>query len=203
MSVSDQYNSVHCFVFRMYTTSKLGRIGRTNWTKQCQNVTYLCHLSPRSTERQSGRIVRFVFGSCIASLLLRIHKNRHKVDNSRWLPCAFVFSGDIVCFQRRPVRHNANYVPLLICANARLFASLYRSLLYCIYSAFLCFSWSWQTFSRSWSFPCPSSMTGRPIVSPFSSQRSISSRGGQRATSPTITISTRATQVTGLAFSIH
>ena len=76
------------------------------------------------------------------ALLLRMHKNRRKFDNSRRLPCAFVVCGDVVCFQRRPVRHIANYVPLLIRANARLSASLYRSLcnvMYCIYSAFFMF----------------------------------------------------------------
>ena len=39
-----------------------------------------------------------------------IYKNRRKFDNSKRLICEFVLSGDVVCFQRRGVRHNANDV---------------------------------------------------------------------------------------------
>ena len=44
------------------------------------------------------------------ALLLRIYKNSRKFDNSKRLTCEFVLSGDVACFQRRGVRHNANYV---------------------------------------------------------------------------------------------
>ena len=47
---------------------------------------------------------------CIATSYTLYIKNRHKFGNSKRLTCAFVLSGDFVCFHRRSERQNANYV---------------------------------------------------------------------------------------------
>ena len=43
-------------------------------------------------------------------IYIYIYKNRRKFNNSKRLTRAFVLSGDIICFHRRGVRHNANFV---------------------------------------------------------------------------------------------
>ena len=46
----------------------------------------------------------------MSALLLRLYNNCRMFDNSKWLTCEFVLSGDVACFQLRGVRHNANDV---------------------------------------------------------------------------------------------
>ena len=80
-----------------------------HWKQTGSNSSFRTSVPLRNLKTSVCGHYRGTQGPCIFLHCYFVYK-KLMFDNSKRLSCAFVFSGNVVYFQRRHVRHNANYV---------------------------------------------------------------------------------------------